>query len=199
MSDRTQKWEIRQNRPLKTRSSEGKYRDSEQGGGMSVYGLLTFTWELKNPDRGARQQNCFHLVGKASTSIVIKSTENDDIVARWQFEAGDATSPGCHFHSAVNQYETTGLFPEWLKVPRFPGLLLCPMDGLEFLLGELFQREWYQEVSKSSHQKDAWGKSQKDRLERVLKWELEQIARWKTTPWMSLKRAKPPLEMITRG
>jgi len=190
-------WCIRETRPIRTKESHGGYRDSGKESGVSVYGLLCFTWSIVNPEKGQKQQRHFHLVGRASTSILVKRTEDDDVVAQWQFEAGDGASPGCHFHSAVNQYGQTGLFPEWLKVPRFPGLLLCPLDGLEFLLGELFQRDWHQRMSEDSHDKAAWGNSQKKRLQRVLKWELEQVDKWKTTPWMTLKKAKPPLRVIT--
>lgn len=196
-SNRNQTWQISRTLPVRTRDSDGKYRDSTKEGGTAVYGLLSFTWEILNPDRSQRNQRFFHLVGIASTSVIVKSVGSDEIVARWQFEAGDAMSPGCHFHSAVNQYEKAGLFPEWLKVPRFPGLLFCPMDGLEFLLGELFQREWHQALSKSSHQRDEWAKSQKKRLESVLKWKLEQVTNCDTTPWMSLKKARPPLGILT--
>jgi len=198
-TERSWTWQIRQDQPhaLRTEESKGEYRDSAKQDGIAVYGLLAFTWDIRNADRGIQRQRHFCLDGRASTSLIIKSSSDNTVVAQWQFEAGDASSPGCHFHSAVNQYGSDGLFPEWLKVPRFPGLLFCPMDALEFLLGELFQRRWLQTVSKSSRDRDAWGKSQQHRLERLLKWELDQVAKWDTTPWMSLKKAKPPLKVIT--
>ncbi len=72
-----------------------------------------------------------------------------------------------------------------------------PLDGLEFLLGELFQIEWYRHVSESSYHRDLWSAAQKRRLERVLGWQLKQVRNYDTTPWMSLKRAKPEIGLLT--
>jgi hypothetical protein len=193
------KWEIDWNRPLCTVPSQGKYRASSKQGGVGVYGIFSFIWHIRNTEKAVQRRNSFVLHGVASTSLMIKHVETDALVARWQFEGGDATSPGCHFHSAVNQYRDDGLFPEWLKVPRFPGCLLLPLDGLEFLLGELFQLEWLSHVSKKTHDRDAWSKGQERRLERVLRWQLEQVTSWESTPWMSLKKAKPGIDLIAEA
>jgi len=190
-------WSIDRGNALRTITSEGAYRASGATGGRGVYGSLSFVWQIQNTDRSKRKQSHFILNGIASTSISINAVNDDSLVARWQFEAGDASSPGCHFHCAVNQYGTDCLFPEWLKVPRFPGLLLMPLDGLEFLLGELFQLGWHRHVSESSYHRDFWSEAQKRRLERVLGWQLKQVSDYDTTPWMSLKRAKPAVGLLT--
>ncbi|TWT34989.1 hypothetical protein KOR42_53390 [Thalassoglobus neptunius] len=124
------------------------------------------------------------------------SRESNELIAQWQIEAGDASSPGCHFHSAVNQYGDDGLFPEWLKVPRLPSVLLTPMDGLEFLLGELFQLRWPQAVSEESEDRNSWAKSQRERLCNLLSWKLDIVRQSETTPWMALKKAKPELDVL---
>lgn len=182
--------------PLRTVISEGEFRNSSRGGGRSVFGLLSCKWEIVNPEKARRQQRWFHLVGTASTSVCVYLEGGADLIARWQFEAGDAASPGCHFHCAVNQYGAEGPFPEWLKVPRFPGILFTPMDGLEFLLGELFQKRWRETVSKASYARDTWASSQSDRLDRTLRWQQSHVVNWETTPWMTLKAGKPPLDIM---
>jgi hypothetical protein len=173
------------------------YRDSPKGRKNSVYGLLSFHWEIMNWDKGRkRRQDSFDLVGVASTSIKVL-TENNELVAHWQFEAGDHTSPGCHFHSSINQGGAEGLFPEWLKIPRLPGLLLTPMDGLDFLLGELFQSDWVELISKDSQHRNGWAKSQTNRLLKLLNWQETQVKGNRIgTPWMSLKKAKPPIDIF---
>lgn len=153
-------------------------------------------WGLKNPDRGRSRQNEFVLTGEVTTGIQIYDADSGELVARWQIEAGDATSPGCHFHAATNQYGKDGLFPEWLKIPRLPSLLLTPMDGLEFLLGELFQLRWLERVSKESEIRNSWARSQGHRLTRMMEWTLSCVKNPDTTPWMDLKKAKPSLELL---
>ncbi|MCA9037620.1 MAG: hypothetical protein KDA91_20945 [Planctomycetaceae bacterium] len=195
-SDRTHLWELSEGWPIQTVDSRGEYRASGRDGGAPVYGLLCFRWEIKNPERGRRRQKDFHLFGEATTSLKIVSRESNKLIAQWQIEAGDASSPGCHFHSAVNQYGDDGLFPEWLKVPRLPSVLLTPMDGLEFLLGELFQLRWPQAVSEESEDRNSWAKSQRDRLSNLLSWKLGIVRESETTPWMALKKAKPELDVL---
>ena len=192
----THMFEVLERFPIRTIESLGEYRASGKNDGRSVYGTLSFRWEIQNPDRGKKRQEVFCLIGEATLSIQIFDTANDECVARWQIEAGDASSPGCHFHSAVNQYESKGLFPEWLKVPRLPSILLTPMDGVEFLLGELFQLRWRKCVSEDSCERDSWANSQKHRLQRILNWKLKTIREAATTPWMALKKAKPDLELL---
>lgn len=187
---------INQKRGVKT-STTTAYRDSSKGNVIPVYGSLSFVWEIVNWEKGRRRQTSFDLVGIASTCIDVLK-ENGEVVARWQFEVGDATSPGCHFHASFNQQSSTEkLFPQWLKVPRLPGLLFSPMDGLDFLLGELFQTQWEQEISKDSQHRNGWADSQRSRLSRMLAWQAEQVRTNRVgTPWMSLKRAKPRLEVL---
>jgi hypothetical protein len=209
-ADRTQYWGIKDNLPLKTVESNGEYRNTSKGTGRSVFATLSFRWGIRNPS--SKNSKTFCLVDEATTSIQIFDSESQKLVALWQTEIGDATSPGCHFHSSMTERnyksteklynhsqsgdiaptsESAALFPEWLKVPRMPSVLVTPMDGLEFLLGELFQVRWSQSISQDSHNLSSWAKCQGDRLKRLLKWKLEEVGKADTTPWMALKRAKP--------
>jgi hypothetical protein len=173
------------------------YRDSDKGQAINVHGVLSFIWEIMNREKAKRTQNTFDIVGIATTRMDVWN-ENGERVARWQFEAGDANSPGCHFHASVNQQDhNEKLFPDWLKIPRLPSLLLSPMDGLEFLLGELFQSQWVQAISQDSQDRNAWVQGQSNRLSRMLAWQAKQVTDNKVgTPWMSLKRAKPPVDVL---
>jgi hypothetical protein len=183
--------------PVRTRASTSYSRDRRE----SIVGTLAFAWDIQNADNSQRQQGYFALVGAASTSIMLHRPpeEGGALVARWQMECGDHESPGCHFHSAVNQYGQDGLFPEWLKVPRLPSVLLWPMDALDFLLGELFQDEWLKHISRKDDERRAWGKGQQDRIEGLLRWQLEVLEDWNTTPWMALKKAKPTRKILLGG
>jgi hypothetical protein len=124
-------------------------------------------------------------------------TDRAEVVAHWQLEAGDAASPGCHFHASVNQGTEAGLFPKWLKIPRLPGILLSPLDGLEYLLGELFQSVWEQRISEESDERNGWANGQSVRLQKILTWQLKEVKRKSLgTPWISLKKAKPPVDVF---
>jgi hypothetical protein len=195
-SEKGGQWSIDKDNAIRTIVSNGAYRANDEEGGQKVYGILSFVWDIQNTDKGRKQKTHFILNGMVSTSVEVKTVEDDSLVAKWQLEGGDASSPGCHFHSAVNQYGDYGLFPEWLKVPRFPGLLLMPFDGLEFLLGELFQLDWHRHVSESTYHRDFWSAAQQRRLQKILGWQLKQVNDYDTTPWMSLKKAKPSLGLL---
>ena len=214
-AERIQYWGIKDYLPLKTVDSNGEYRNTSKGTGRSVFATLSFRWGIRNPS--SRNSRTFCLVDEATTSIQVFDSKSQELVALWQTEIGDATSPGCHFHSSMternyksianfdNTSESSGnafenqsaiLFPEWLKVPRMPSVLVTPMDGLELLLGELFQVRWSQSISQDSHNLSSWAKCQGDRLKRLLKWKLDEVGKADTTPWMALKRAKPDRDIF---
>lgn len=190
--------QIARERPLVTATSSGAYHCTDKCDGIPVFGTLSCRWEVKNPNTASSKQREFHLIGEATTSINVFRSDDGTRVAQWQIEAGDAVSPGCHFHCAVNQYEKDGMFPEWLKVPRFPGVLLSPMDCLEFLLGELFQDQWLEAISKDSADRNAWSNGQRHRLAQVLEWQATTVHKWTSSPWMSLKKAKPHLDVMMK-
>jgi hypothetical protein len=163
----------------------------------SVYGTLSFVWDIVHTDKGKRKQGTFDLLGEATTGISIHEP-NDEPIAQWQFEVGDSSSPGCHFHASVNQRDQDGLFPKWLKIPRLPGLLVSPFDGLDFLLGELFPKRWPKRVSETSDVRNSWATSQTHRILRILQWQQEMVKKRSFgTPWISLKKEKPPLDILS--
>lgn len=218
-------WTIRQNWPVQTLESSGEYRASEKGTGRSVFAEFSFRWGVKNSAANGNSRT-FVLVDEATTSIRVIDTHTTSVVALWQMEVGDATSPGCHFHASMTErnYKTgepaatgtlltpagdigseancTGdgsgdsLFPEWLKVPRLPSIIVTPFDALEFLLCELFQNGWPQAVSESNHNVQSWSRSQNDRLSKLLRWKLDVLRNSTSGPWPALKRAKPDARLF---
>lgn len=179
-----------------------------------VVGTFSFTWEINNPDAGQHQQRNFDVVGEATTSIKLYELDveedHDDriwsmgdiddelnLIAQWQMEIGDATSRnGCHLHSAFNQYGDSGIFPEWLKVPRLPSFLVWPMDALEFMLGELFQNKWKECVSKDNSTRNAWRNSQAHRFSRIFDWYRTTMNDASTSPWMEIKGDRCPRDLM---
>ena len=209
-----QYWEIKKTWPVQTLESSGEYRASAKGTGRPVFALFSFRWGIKNSNSGSHHRT-FSLVDEATTSIRVVDQETSELVALWQMEVGDASSPGCHFHASITErdYKTQNLpstddgkqiidsggiklFPEWLKVPRLPSVIVTPFDALEFLLCELFQLGWLQAVSNSNHNVTSWSRSQNDRLSRLLKWKLDVLRNSQTGAWSALKRAKPNAQLF---
>jgi hypothetical protein len=181
-------WQIRETSPLRTVLTDG-YELGCRGGDM-VWGELCFVWGVKRvstTDQVTRKHLC--LSGNASTKISIcrKVDGQRKVLVQWQIEVGAANSPGWHFHVGIG-----GGFP----VPRVPGMLVLPTDGLDFLLGELFQDAWRAKVSKDSPETQVVGNFQVDRLDRWCKWQAEQIHMSHGSCWSRLKYAKPPKEIF---
>lgn len=146
-------WEIPVTRPLKTIVSEGQYQP-DNAGGLRVRGTLSAIWTIEHVGRHTvlgKGDEAFRLVDLGSTLVQILRIiegEPDGCVAAWRFDIGVANSPGFHFHTQVPTRPDSSnavdevYFPLALDVPRFPAILFFPLDGLEFLLGELFHEDW---------------------------------------------------------
>lgn len=202
----SQRWEILESNPIRTVVSEGKFEKGNRKG-ASVYGEVSTLWEI------APSKQQFVLEGNASTKLRVfeylgEGQPGDagagQEIACWRFEVGVRSSPGCHFHTQVlgEKEEVVGeargdMFPHRLSIPRLPSLLITPMDGLDFLLGELFQDRWQQKsVELTNHHLRTWAGCQRERLGRLLRWKLATIESEDGSPWMVLKRKKPPQDML---
>ena len=194
-------WEIRKADPIQTNVSQGAYEPGKRRGALNVFARVSGKWEIRLPDvvkkKNAQSQH-FILLGLASTEISIcKTNEGDEKeIARWTIEIGDATSPGCHFHTQITLEDEDNKFPSTLSVPRLPGLLHTPMDALEFVLGELFQDEWYRTASEGNSVVNAWAACQKNRIVNLLKWQTQRLNSLTGSPWTMLKRQKPAIGML---
>jgi hypothetical protein len=195
----TLRWEIPHERPIQTKASEGAYEREPRRGGLTVYGTISVVWEISvEKSSGSGSNPTFLLTGLASTKIKIWQCHHEHPfeIARWTLDIGDTTSPGCHFHTQIQLDPADNKFPGSLSVPRFPAFLHTPMDALDFLLGELFQSEWYERVSRSSDPLRHWNGCQKERLTRMLGWHARTINEAKGSPWIALKRKKPLIGML---
>lgn len=188
-------WSIPEDRPIKTILSNGEYQPN-CGGGRSFFATISAVWEIsaKRKPKKLRPDN-FVLTGNASTLIRVYSVlggEDNQLVAEWRFEIGDANSPGCFFHNQIN-WELPDLQDgcSELDVPRLPTILVTPMDALEFVLGEFFQDRWPRHAMSNSGRIPHWSKIQRQRLLNVLAWKYRTIENARGSPWTSMKLEKP--------
>jgi len=196
-------WEIRRTDPIQTKVSLGSYEPGERRGGLSVFGRVSGKWEIHLPKEQKKkfsQSIDFILLGLASTEISIWQTgeAGEKEIARWTIEIGDAASPGCHFHTQITLDAADDKFPAALSVPRLPGLLHTPMDALDYLLGELFQEEWFRASSRGTNVVNAWASCQKRRMINLLQWQTERLSKTTGSPWTMLKRQKPDIGMLIK-
>jgi hypothetical protein len=198
-SKATRGWlEIPESRPVATLVSDG-YKPNT-GGGLGLIGTLSGSWEIEKLDPGDRaSRGKFRTVGLASWVVTLRlENEPETVAARWTFDLGAPTAPGCFFHVQVEPAKTlaNGKTSD-LDVPRLPSMLITPMDALAFLLGELFQDEWPITAEDGSRQQvKTFRARQLVRVERLLSWCLEKMNRGSGIPWANLKSAMPDnLEM----
>lgn len=178
----TFRWEIPQDKPLRTKTSYGDYaRDGE--GGLNVFATLSFIWNMRVVSGGANAVvEPFDLT---STEIkLFKELPGDacSLLAHWNFDVADLASPGCHFHLQVHWPIGSEVS---LDVPRVPVPMVLPTDALEFILGELFQTDWPKH--RTSHGVNT---HQRSRMARMLEWMHEQLSE-SGAPWLALKALKP--------
>jgi hypothetical protein len=186
--------EIPDLRPLKTRVSQGEFESPNKKSARRVYGSITGIWEVEaamhslpapdRPNRKAKPTKLIGFTGKASTVFQVKDEGSGETVACWKMELGDANSPGCFFHTFASADHG---FP----VPRHPNVFATPMSAIGFALGELFQGAWEETVSGASDAPNRWRSIQAKRLNALLSWQLEQVAKTTSSPWCTLKVAKP--------
>jgi hypothetical protein len=196
-------WSIPIDKPIWTIRSDGQYEPDDQGE-LSVLGMLSCIWDLRIPKQLRTKKKgtgspVFELIGRASTRLTIlefRPDANHVELARWRFEMGDSDSPGCHFHVQVLGEENDECFPKSMSVPRLPGLLLTPMDALEFLLAEMFQGRWRQHASQGKDAITNWSRCQRKRLVNLLNWQCENFRKAAGSPWTSFKTEKPHADML---
>jgi hypothetical protein len=194
-------WKIPEGGPIETEISYGDYEPGDRNGELAVFGRVSGVWEIQLPEELKKRYGPhkeFVLLGLASVKISIWDAMEDPFkeIARWTIEVGDAVSPGCHFHIQIDLDPEDNKFPKSLSVPRLPGILLTPMDALEYLLGELFQDRWLQVASEGRDHVRTWANCQKTRLLNLLEWQKKEITRASGSPWAIFKKQKPALNML---
>lgn len=193
----TTRWSIPENRLLRTKWSEGDCQ-RDQKSRHHVCGEFSFVWEIRPlDDPQFPRRTHFLLDGLASASISI-TEKSRKCVAQWTVEVGDHQSPGAHFHSQIKRFGG-GPTLESLDVPRLPALLMSPFFVLEFGLGELFQDRWPKHARRDSTPAQRWRAIHLPRLTNFLKWQLAELAQPSVgSPWVRLKAAKPPIDLLIK-
>lgn len=185
--------------PLKTRVSIGEFERSSKKSKQRVFGTITGIWEVERveypvphpsrPNKKRASRKFIGFTGKSSTTFNVTDEDTETTVASWKMELGDSEAPGCFFHtfSSVDHR-----FP----VPRHPNLFATPMSAIGFALSELFQDKWEEAVSGNVDAPNRWRSIQSKRFQALLKWQLEQVSKTSSSPWISLKRAKPNVDLF---
>jgi hypothetical protein len=186
---------------LSTIVSPGHYEPIGGTGSMHVYAKISGTWEVKpvghhSKKEKGRQKRSLEFCGIASTRIELYEEGADTIsIAMWKMELGDSLSPGCYFHVHVLG-DGESPFPKAVSVPRLPSLFITPMAVVEYVIGELFQDRWAQAVAEENGDILHWRSLQKERFIRLFNWQKSSLEAAISTPWMTLKAAKPPGELF---
>jgi hypothetical protein len=196
-------WAISTERPIRTVDSVGEYELGERRGAHTVFGELSFVWEIMCPEeRGprSRAQNRFVLCGLSSTRMRVceRSNGGQRELAMWRFEIGNDSSPGCHFHTQIEGERVDPPYPRSLSIPRLPAVAITPMAALEFLLAETFQSRWRRHAAAETADMQRWKPIQKQRLKRLFEWEVQCIDACIGSPWTAFKAHKPAADLFVR-
>jgi len=183
---------------LETLPSDGRHQMDREGHGHNLKGLISFTWDVE-PIGGARTRlplKRYFVLRNSSVRIRLFDERQRQVVSAWNVDVGDDRSPGCHFHAQIGEMmqgrgDQGGQRSLNLDIPRLPACLFMPTDAVEFVVCELWQREWPQLAASGTAEMNRWRKFPKARLSRLLKWQLGVVDRTTATPWVGFKKAKP--------
>ena len=160
--------------------------------GKEIYAVISGTWDLRR--LGKRE---IEFCGITSTRIELYASENSDKrLAMWRLELGAEDSPGCYVHTHILGDSADPPFPKWVPIPRLPSIFITPMSAIEFVLSELFQRDWAQVIASRDKNVNRWRNIQTDRLQKLFSWYNDQMENADSSPWMALKEAKPKSDIF---
>ena len=181
---------------LRTRPNDGLHQRSS---GIILLGELDFTWDVV-PFRDKARKAAAKQFGLDNSSMRLKLLrvgENDDreLVAQWTFDIGNAESPGCHFHA---KHENIHASTSNIDIPRLPTLVTMPTDAMAFIFGELWQKQWADELlSGLQTSADRWRPWPQRRLCAVLSSLTKCVADGnRLVPWAVLKAFKPRPDLL---
>jgi hypothetical protein len=190
-------WQISREEPIWTRPSRLEY-ERKPGGtptkGSGILGALSFRWDLCT---GPKPVKDVFLTGNATCMLRLHDSESDvdAALSMWRMEVGAHDSPGSCFHTQVLGTKPVPPFPKSLPVPRLPIFPPTPMACLEFLLSELFQLRWSEEVQRGTQPANMWRGIQQRRLCSFLRWQLKAVEQSTGSPLVELKLF-PPADVL---
>lgn len=190
-------WQIPRDEPIWTKPSRAEYERKPGNAaqkGSDVLGALSFSWQMRT---GPKPVKDVFLTGNATCMLRLHDSESeeDTALSMWRMEVGVHDSPGCCFHTQVLGTKPHPPFPKSLPVPRLPGFPPTPMACLEFLLSELFQLRWSEEVQRGTQPANLWRGVQQRRLSSFLRWQLRTVEQSTGSPLVELKLF-PPADVL---
>ena len=185
--------------PFRTRPNEGAHEAGHRRGGQSVYAVISGAWDVVplGPSR-RRPGRELAFTGIASTRAELYDSRDEGTrLAMWRLELGDDNSPGCYVHAQILGDSERPPFPSSIPVPRLPSHFVSPMSAVEYVLGEMFQDKWARETASGTDDSLHWRGLQQRRLQRLFSWYQRAIEDPVSSPWMTLKSAKPDVSTFT--
>jgi len=182
-------WQVPREEPIWTKPSRAEYErkpGSTDQKGRGVLGAFSFSWHMRTGPKPVKE---VFLTGNATSMLRLHDSESeeDTALSMWRMEVGAHDSPGCCFHTQVLGTKPHPPFPKSLPVPRLPVFPPTPMACLEFLLSELFQLRWSEEVQRGSQPANLWRGIQRRRLSSFLDWQLTTVEQSTGSPLVELK------------
>jgi hypothetical protein len=192
-------WHIPSSDPLKTIVSEGEYESGKKRGSHKVVAEIDALWEIQRIPAKKKKASAIHfkLVGIASTRVRLfcEAGEVRREIGMWRMEIGDPSSPGCHFHVQILGEHAEAPFPKSLCIPRLPGIIITPMAVTEFVLAEIFQKQWPEHIGYDTPHLRRWAPIQRKRLNNLLDWNLRLLDEG-GSPWTTIKLSKPDVGLF---
>ncbi len=156
--------------------------------GKKIYAVISGKWQLR-----PLEKHEIEFCGIASTRIELYASDAPETrLAMWSLELGAEDSPGCYVHAHILGDPVDPRFPKSVSIPRLPSLFVTPMSAVEFVLGELFQDRWSKVTDSNAKKVTRWRDTQKRWLQSLFSWYNDQMENASSSPWMALKKAKPP-------
>lgn len=184
---------------LHTHPNKGQH---QRASSVSLLGQLEFTWDVIPEVPQARRAAARHfLIDNASIRMAIcdvRDAECHDVLARWTFDIGNQESPGCHFH-AKHEHIHDGASTN-IDIPRLPALVVMPTDAMAFLFGELWQKQWTDDLETELRDPASrWRNWPRDRLEAVLSAFATCVTEdTSLIPWAAFKAYKPQSDLLLK-
>lgn len=191
-----QSWQIPQ--PYLWLGPSGDYDAKPKQATKRLLARIRINWELcpKGGVSGSPGSRIVSAAGLAVTEATLFYEEDlSEPIAKWTMEIGNPDSPGSFFHTQI-KLGPDPPFPNCLSVPRWPFIVATPAAAIEFVLGELYHKNWEKAVDASSDTGKSWAGAQKRRIQKLLRAQTRRLDDVAGSPWMQLKAWKPEADLF---